>query len=187
MALSFAGNGTIAGLSVGGLPDGTVDGDTLASGVGGKVLQVVSTEKTDTFTTTSTSWVDVTGYSVAITPSATSSKVYISCSYGIGSTGNTYATHIRLLRGATAISVGDLDGVREQASGSHIGFATTAISMGIINFLDSPATTSATTYKLQMRVQGTTGTFNRTGHDGSQSGSPYPRTSSSFTATEIGV
>ena len=41
MALAFAGNGTITGLSVGGLPDGTVDADTLASGVGGKVLQVL--------------------------------------------------------------------------------------------------------------------------------------------------
>ena len=37
MALAFAGNGTITGLSVGGLPDGTVAADTLASGVGRKV------------------------------------------------------------------------------------------------------------------------------------------------------
>ena len=77
MALAFAGNGTITGLSVGGLPDGTVDADTLASGVGGKVLQVLSTTKDDTWDTTSSSWVDVTGMSVDITPSATSSKILV--------------------------------------------------------------------------------------------------------------
>ena len=52
-----------------------------ASLIGGKVLQVVSTAKTDTFSTSSTSFTDITGLSVAITPSATSSKilVFLSC------------------------------------------------------------------------------------------------------------
>jgi hypothetical protein len=43
----------------------------------GKVLQVVQTTKTDTFTTTSTSFTDVTGLSVSITPSSASSKILI--------------------------------------------------------------------------------------------------------------
>ena len=43
----------------------------------GSVLQVVQTVKTDTFATTSTSFVDITGVSVAITPSSTSSKILI--------------------------------------------------------------------------------------------------------------
>ena len=57
MPITFNGNGTVTGLAVGGLPDGSVDADTLAanavtsgklaSGVGGKVLQVVQTTKTD--------------------------------------------------------------------------------------------------------------------------------------------
>ena len=60
-------------------------GDTVALGAGalasgfggGKILQVLQTVKTDTFTTTSTSFVDVTGLSVSITPATTSSKILI--------------------------------------------------------------------------------------------------------------
>ena len=74
MALAFAGNGTITGLSVGGLPDGTVDEDTLAnnavgagklaSGVGGKILQVVSTDFSTTFSSTSPeTFADISGFS----------------------------------------------------------------------------------------------------------------------------
>ena len=70
MALAFAGNGTITGLSVGGLPDGCIQASDFATGVGGKVLQVVSTVKTDTFQSTANSWTDVTGMSVSITPAS---------------------------------------------------------------------------------------------------------------------
>ena len=50
----------------------------LPAGVGGKVLQVVQTEKTDTFSsTTFNSWTDITGMSVSITPSSTSNKIYL--------------------------------------------------------------------------------------------------------------
>ena len=45
MPITFNGNGTVTGLAVGGLPDGTVDADTLASGVGGKVLQIQQQQK----------------------------------------------------------------------------------------------------------------------------------------------
>ena len=55
MAIAINGAGTITGISAGGLPDGVIQSADLASGVGGKILQVVSSTKTDTFTTTSTS------------------------------------------------------------------------------------------------------------------------------------
>ena len=58
------------------IADGTIASGDLASGVGGKILQVVSTTKTDTFTASSLSGngtVDITGLSVAITPASTSS------------------------------------------------------------------------------------------------------------------
>ena len=42
MPITFNGNGTVTGLAVGGLPDGTVDADTLATGAGNKILQVVT-------------------------------------------------------------------------------------------------------------------------------------------------
>ena len=47
MPITLNGSGTVTGISVGGLPDGIVDGDTLASGVGGKTLQVVQVIKKD--------------------------------------------------------------------------------------------------------------------------------------------
>ena len=56
--------------------DVTITMPTASQGLG-KILQVVSTFKNDTFSTTSSSYVDVTGLSVAITPSATSSKILI--------------------------------------------------------------------------------------------------------------
>ena len=46
MPITLNGSGTVTGISVGGLPDGIVDGDTLASGVGGKILQVVQSLNT---------------------------------------------------------------------------------------------------------------------------------------------
>ena len=76
MPVSINGNtGVVTGLAVGGLPDGTVDADTLASnavtagklasGVGGKILQVKQAVKTDTASQgdTSNSYVDISGLS----------------------------------------------------------------------------------------------------------------------------
>mgnify|MGYP003655083778 CR=1 FL=1 len=116
----------------------------------GKVLQVVQTVKTDTFTTNSQTPVDVTGLSVAITPSSTSSKILISVNVFIGGASNRYP-YLLLLRGSTSIGLGS------GASGSRINtfisthLADTYKMHGISNqFLDSPATTSATTYKIQL-------------------------------------
>ena len=78
MPIAINGSGTITGVSVGGLPDGIVDTDMiansnvtagkLASGVGGKILQIQSTTSESATTTTSSSFTDVTGFSLAITP-----------------------------------------------------------------------------------------------------------------------
>ena len=101
MPVSINGNtGVLTGLAVGGLPDGTVDADTLASnavtagklasGVGGKILQVVSTTKTDTASQASVAagakW-SITAFKATITPSSASNKLLI---FGIASfdTGN---------------------------------------------------------------------------------------------------
>ena len=98
MPIVINGSGSITGLSVGGLPDGSVDADTLASnavtagklasGVGGKVLQVVSTSDANsilqgqiTVPTTNGSLTNVVEFpniSISITPSATTSKILLS-------------------------------------------------------------------------------------------------------------
>jgi hypothetical protein len=132
----------------------------------GSVIQVVSTTKTDTFSTSSTSFVDITGLSASITPTSTSSKIYVVVSMYIGGpVSSTGQAMTRLMRGATAISVGNASGSRTQAS-SETGLSSTFYQQPVaINFLDTPASTSSLTYLMQMRV--TAGTFhlNRSGDD----------------------
>ena len=118
---------------------------------GGGIIQVVSTVKTDTFSTTSTSFTDITGYSVSITPKFSSSKILIMgtlvAGYGVSS---AYALYFRLMRGSTPICVGDSDGNKTQASFGTQGLANTDTTISFpFQFLDSPNTTSATTYKVQ--------------------------------------
>ena len=70
----------------------------------GHPVQIVSTTKTDDFSTSSSSLVDITGLSLSITPKQTSSKVLIQLSLNWGGVNNIYAG-IRLLRGTTVISL----------------------------------------------------------------------------------
>jgi len=164
MALAFAGNGTITGLSVGGLPDGTVDEDTLAnnavgsgklaSGVGGQILQVLQKQVTEivSFTHSADSWADATGLSLAITPSSSSSKILITGTVNLG----TYVYGmIQILRDTTVIGVGT--GSVGSKTPCHIGnqnhdaASTYECFPHPLHWIDSPSTTSATTYRVQFR------------------------------------
>ena len=119
----------------------------------GSILQVVQTVKTDTFSsTTINTWIDITGISASITPSSTTSKILVMCSVFGSSQSNGF---VRLVRGSsTPLCVGDAAGVRVQVStGSFYTYGDGNItSTQPITFLDSPATTSATTYKLQFWI-----------------------------------
>jgi len=128
---------------------------------GGKILQVISTTKTDSFTTTSTSYTYITGFSAAITPSSSSSKVYVIVH--VNSAATTRYASFRLVRGSTNIAVGtDITGSQEavtftagsNTSNSYDNLILRNQSMAI---LDTPSTTSATTYKLQGRINYGTG------------------------------
>ena len=149
-----------------------------------RVLQVASTAKTDTFTTASTTFVDITGMSVTITPREISSTIVIFVDAKIGNTNATGAkyTYWQLLRGSTAIYIGDTAGSRTRTTyGSEI--AAGQIHQSTAIFLDSPTTTSATTYKVQMRCSGDTAVLNRNGVDSDTA--TFPRTASSITVMEI--
>ena len=126
---------------------------TLPAGVGGKVLQVVSALRTTNFSTTSTSLVDVTDLSVSITPSSASNKILILFSGGVQNNGSTSNTYVTLLRGATNLAPNN--------SYFFVNSAGTRIISGTaLNYLDSPNTTSSTTYKIQTYVESpSTGTF----------------------------
>jgi hypothetical protein len=116
----------------------------------GTVLQVVSATKTNTFSTTGTAFVDVSGLSVSITPTSASSKILIISSVnGQGAVSQSFLA-TRLMRNSTEIAVGDANSSAARAT-SSTGY--TGDSGGQLNLsmthLDSPATTSAVTYKVQ--------------------------------------
>ena len=163
------------------IADGAVTSAKLSAG---KVLQVVSTTKTDTFTTTSTTFADVTGFSVAITPTATSSKILILCTMNWSGDNAAAAAYCKLLRGSTDIFIGDAAGSRTRVSQAHIASNDDVSGTTSLNFLDSPSSTSEQTYKVQMAVSASgTGTFNRgrTDTDNSQNS----RGASTITVMEI--
>jgi hypothetical protein len=124
----------------------------------GSILQVVQTLKTDTFTTASDTFVTVTGTTATITPRATSSKVLVLGTMMIGSSGtsNNHSAFVKIVGGNTSAYLGDAAGDRVQAVGTP-GSAATQMSAQRANgftslaFLDSPATTSAVTYSLELR------------------------------------
>jgi hypothetical protein len=117
----------------------------------GTVLQVVQAVKTDTFTTTNTTFTDITGFSATITPSSVNSKIYIIASIVVGQNTQVTATHFLLLRGSTSISIGDAASARTRVTSSAYGASANEVVPVSISFLDSPSTTSAVTYKIQMR------------------------------------
>jgi hypothetical protein len=113
-----------------------------------RVLQVVSAQKTDTFTTASSAMVDVTGVSLSITPSSTDSKILVGVFGQCGQSSATNVVRLNLVRNSTAIAQTVGSGSTNQTMGFY--HAATTIGMPFaMQFLDSPATTSATTYKLQ--------------------------------------
>ena len=174
MALTLNGNtNTIGGVAVGGLPNGIVDADMLAtdsvisakiddgaitaakmaSGVGGKIL---TSGVTGSFSgsASSTSFVDAQTFNV--TPSASSSKILIFG--GIQHVqDSTTSWHLAVYRDST-----------EVFERSQWKFSSTNRNFGIldINLLDSPSTTSQITYAIKVKKGGTAGAdgFNYGGH-----------------------
>jgi len=131
-------------------------GNLTFAGVGaGKILQVVSTTKTDTFSATiADTFTDVTGLSVAITPSAASSKILVVANVNMA--GAYDRPPMRLVRDSTAIAVGDTAGSRLSVSSAGYMLAGADTTTVAVNYLDSPSTTSATTYKVQVVVPNST-------------------------------
>jgi hypothetical protein len=189
LAIGTPSDGTVTTAKI---ADANVTAAKLASGAArsnfgaGAVLQVVSTTKTDTFTTTSTSFTDITGISVSITPSSATSKIFVTCSFQFGvSSGSGYAI-FRMLRDATVINNGVASGSRSSGilGTNIIGADGNTGQMLSTNFLDSPSTTSATTYKMQAAHTGGNTALVGTGNtDGNISG--QVRSASTITVMEI--
>lgn len=159
----------------------------------GTVLQVVNTFKSDTTSATSAAtldtWVDITGMSVTITPSSSSSKILILYTLNINAaTGESVA--VQFLRGSTAVGNGDASSNRLVCfADTRMGMTPGQFEMAIYSgtYLDSPATTSSTTYKIQWRKpydNGSTPIYLNRSYDDSDN-NDRPRGSSSITVMEI--
>jgi len=161
-----------------------------AAAPAGSVIQTIQTTKTDVFTSASTSFVDITGLSVTITPTASSSKVLVLVSFSASVTLPDRWHDYKLVRDSTDICIGDAAGSRGRVS-VHAqqcddNWLPNHSPTFTINYLDSPNTTSATTYKLQGKVQSDSSPsflINRTDNDNdNDSGS---RVASNITVMEI--
>ena len=153
----------------------------------GKILQVKQTVKTDTTSRGGSSGTDalaaISGLSVDITPSATTSKIYIITNLKLSST-NCWA-RFQLRRGSTAIYTGNNTGLSITDTTSFIYLANQFQMFNINdNFLDSPNTTSQITYQVYWgaRTDSSAMFLNQTSYN---TGNWLIRTASSITAIEV--
>lgn len=180
MAITISGSGTITGLSAGGLPSGSVTSDTIAngsvaagdlastldltgktvtlpSGTGGKVLQVVQAVKTDALALGTSGFTTITNFNATITPISTSNKVMVHVMFG-GQDASGGGIAYRLVRNGSVITgaIGDAAGSRDRATSRTTAVMDNnhTVPAPHIAYLDSPASSSAQTYSLQVRIEG---------------------------------
>ena len=142
------------------------------TGGGGGIVQIVNSTTETQASTTSTSYTD-TGLSVSITPTSSSSKVLIlvSQAYRLRNTsGSSTGADIRLVRGSTEIVKGPENyGIWFASSGSSVDY----FQRINYHYLDSPATTSATTYKTTFAVYTSASEMNVQPYATNSSGTGY--------------
>lgn len=164
-----------------------------ANAPSGSVIQVVQVVKSDTFSTTveDTVFVDITGLSASITPTSATSKIMVlasigKCACAVGGR----SVNFRLDRNGTSIALGDAAGSRVRISFASQAGGYDSPGRGgqsaSLNFVDSPATTSALTYKIQMSGHnGEATVINQSGENLDSSDSPQARSVSTLTLMEI--
>ena len=130
--------------------NGAITSAKLDSGLAlGKIGQVVQTTSTANQTTTSSSFVAVTGMSLSITPTSTSSKIYLTAMQTIGiALGGGYGERLSIFRNGS-----NLNG-KDKGFGSWGTDASGTNATISMIYLDSPATTSAITYQVYFRSDG---------------------------------
>ena len=131
---------------------------TVVGGLGAPtILQVVSATKTDTYSASTATYTDITGLTASITPNSTSSKILVMTDIKVSvRDDNSQGVFVRLSGGNSANYVGDASSSRVQAASGYsdrqadFAFSRSAVPISI-TYLDSPATTSSTTYSAQIR------------------------------------
>ena len=166
-----------------------IDGSAL-TGVG-KVLQVKSVSESARVAYSSSAGSFITVLSLSITPTSTTSKIYLVVNANVDGTGRYVA--LNMYRGSTQIGMGDANGsaARVSASSMRNGSATLdeyVMHNSSISFMDEPSTTSATTYNIKIgNTYGTASVYlNRPSY--LDDGNTYtPTGNSTFTLMEIGA
>ena len=138
-------------------PNGRIDGFSGLSMPTGSVIQTVYTLKTDSFLSTNTNrtsdprGLEVTGSATTITPTSASNKILVRATFGMTNSNENYYAHAFLYRGSTLIG-------SSVATGKGGG---NGIHSQSIERLDSPNTTSSTTYTLRLAAEGNTAKIGR--------------------------
>ena len=195
MPVTINGDGSITGLSVGGLGSGVVNTATIANGAitssmlpTGSVLQVKQSIRNEVATRTGSGFAAIPDLSVSITPSSASNKMLVHVELGtVETTGNQYGHFIRIyknsshLSGASAINVSNRYGVfagGRTTNNSH--------SQGYSgSYLDTAGGTSAITYAVYWLAEGGYGTLYLNSEQNNPDGGAYLHNISSITVTEI--
>ena len=153
----------------------------------GNILQVVSTTKTDTFSHNTQTPTLITGLTATITPSSSSNKVKISVDISCSPSNSTYTCWFFLYKGGSEISgaTGDAGQANQDRAFKSCRGSTTNDPVNVSGtFLDSPSTTSATTYQVYMSVE--SGITNYINMQAQNANVVYnPRTVSSITLEEV--
>jgi hypothetical protein len=160
----------------------------------GNIIQVAQSTKTNTFSTTSQTFVDITDLEVAITPSSTSSKIMLFYNVSCGTvTGHAMLKAVRTIGGTSSdVLVGDADGSNRIRANHKIynssTYATTYTTSSMVGqILDTPNTTSPVIYKIQGAISPYSTAYtlvvNRTGNTSNLSWDA--RTCSQITVMEV--
>lgn len=162
----------------------SMSGTTLSSTVtGGKILQVIQATKTDTASVTGTTFSSV--FTASITPSANTSKVLVMAMLNCGQAASQ-AVLLRLTRGGTTLIQGDAAGNRTRITSQSYTNQAGGIQGTPINYMDSPSSTSALTYEIEMASSSTGAVYlNRSATDTDTAA--FSRATSTIILMEVGA
>lgn len=150
----------------------------------GTTSQISQITKTDKFSFTATTYANVTGLTVSITPSATNKRVLVMGMLSLSSNSSDGPVSARVTRNGSPILVGDTAGSRTSSNGYYSGAGYSTLNIPFL-YIDSPSTTSSVTYAWQVKADaaGADGVVNSSYDD--ESAATRPRQSSSLIVMEI--
>mgnify|MGYP003139518956 CR=1 FL=1 len=160
MPVTINGNGTVTGISAGGLPDGCITADDLASGAGGKILQHKIISKNNQSSITGTTPTAIPDFSITITPTASDSTMVVEANvfYSI-SDGNVICT--RIYNGTSILISPNSYAGGYQSGSSAYYVAEHSMFQQHITAFETSGNTNSRTYNVYWCVTGNTGWINK--------------------------